>query len=173
MKGKIFIWVVGLLAVIGVSAFAVVKAPADSSEALVAEEGFSGSKWCDGKGHKRGHKLEIMAEVLDLTDEQRTQVREIIASEWETTKPLRTTLREKRRELRAAMQSGTFDEAAVRSIAASQAETFTELIVAKARGKSKIFAVLTPEQQAKAEKIRPLMQGRRGGHHRGFRGLLH
>jgi Spy/CpxP family protein refolding chaperone len=173
MKGKIFIGILGLLTLIGVSAFAVVKAPGDSSEALVSEEGFPGSKWCDGKGHNQGRKLEIMAEVLDLTDEQKTQVREIIAAEWETTKPLRATLREKRRELRAAMQSGTFDEAAIRSIAASQADTFTELIVAKARGTSKVFAVLTPEQQAKAEKIRPLLKGRRGGHHRGFRGLLH
>jgi Spy/CpxP family protein refolding chaperone len=162
--------VLGLIMVAGASVFAVAKAPTDGSESLLAEEGGTQAGWCEGKGRHPGHRLEMMAEVLDLTDEQRKQIKEIVASEREAVKPLTRQLREKHKELRAATQGGAFDEAAVRSLAAGQAGIFTELIVAKARVTSRIFAVLTPEQKAKAEKIRPLWEGRRG-HRRGFGGF--
>ena len=170
MKSGILIGALCLTMVIGVSVLAMAKAPPDGPESLVAEEGSPQAGWCEGKGRHRGHRLDMMAEVLDLTGEQRTQIKEIVAAERKATKPLVRQLREKRRELRTATESGAFDEAAVRSLAAGQAGTVTELIVAKARVKSKIFAVLTPEQRAKAEKIRPLWEGRRG-HHRGFGGF--
>jgi protein CpxP len=170
MKSGILIGALCLTMVIGVSVLAMAKAPPDGSESLVAEEGPPQAGWCKGKGRHSGHRLEMMAEVLDLTDEQRTQIKEIVAAEWKATKPLVRQLREKHKELREATQGVAFDEAAVRGLAAGQAETVTELIVAKARAKSKIFAVLTPEQQAKAEKIRPLWEGRRG-HRRGFGGF--
>jgi|GEM_PF-1040804 len=170
MKIGILIGVLCLTMVIGASVLALAKAPPDGTESLVTEEGPSQAGWCEGKGRQRGHRLEMMAVLLDLTDEQRTQIKEIVAAEREATKPLVRQLRESHRELRAATQGGVFDEAAVRSLAAGQAGTFTELIVAKARVKSKIFAVLTPEQKVKAEKIRPLWEGR-SGHHRGFGGF--
>jgi len=170
MKSGILIVVLGLMMVAGASVFAVTKAPTDGNESSLSEEGPPQAGWCEGKGRHAGHRLEMMAEVLDLTDEQRTQIEKIVAAEREAVKPLVRQLREKHKELRAVTKGAAFDEAAVRGLAAGQAGIFTELIVAKARVKSKIFAVLTPEQQAKAEKIRPLWEGRRG-HRRGFGGF--
>ena len=169
MKSSILIVVLGLMMVAGASVFAVTKAPTDGTESLLSEEGPPKAGWCVGKGRHGGRRMEMMAAVLDLTDEQRTQVKEIVDAEWAAAKPLVRQLREKHRELREATKGAAFDEAAVRKLAADQAGIFTELIVAKARAKSKIFAVLTPEQQAKAEKIRPLWEGR--GHRRGFGGF--
>lgn len=167
MKSRILVIVLCLMVVAGAGVFAAAKAPPDGSESLHSEEGAPQAGWCEERGRHSGHRLEMMAGVLDLTDEQRTQIQEIVAAEREAVKPLVGQLRGKRKELLAATRGAAFDEAAVRSLAAGQAGIFTELIVAKARMKSRIFAVLTPQQQAKAEKIRPLWEGRRG-HRRGF-----
>jgi len=52
------------------------------------------------------------------------------------------------------LPKGQFDEAKVRTIAKGQTDIRTEMIVTKERMKSRMYAVLTPEQQAKAEKLR-------------------
>ncbi|MGO9373684.1 MAG: Spy/CpxP family protein refolding chaperone, partial [Syntrophobacteraceae bacterium] len=59
-----------------------------------------------------------------------------------------------REQLNALIKSGPFDEAKVRSIAKGQADILANMIVARERIKSQIYAVLTPEQRAKAEKLR-------------------
>ena len=69
-------------------------------------------------------------------------------------KPLVQQLKAGRDQLDALRKSGPFDEAKVRSIAKGQADTLIELIVAKERMKSRIYAVLTPEQRTKAEELR-------------------
>jgi len=120
-------------------------------------------------GHDRGprcdHRLQRMAEVLGLSAEQQSQIQAIIQDERETVAPLEEKLQASRQELRAATQAENFDETAVRSIAAGQAATRTEMIVARARMQNRIHAILTPEQRAQAEKLRPLLHEGRG--HRG------
>ncbi len=122
-------------------------------------------------GHDRGprcdHRMQRMAEVLGLSAEQQTQIQKITKSERETVAPLLEKLRASREELRNAAQAEKFDETAVRSIAAGQAATRTELIVARARTKAQIQAVLTSDQRALAEKLRPLLHERRGHRDRG------
>lgn len=109
-----------------------------------------------------------MAAVLDLTDEQEEQVEAIIEAERSSLQPLRDQMREARNELHAIVRSGSFDEAAVREVAARMSQTRTEMIVAKTRVKSKIYAVLTPEQQELADKVEPMFEQKRGRHHRPF-----
>ena len=105
--------------------------------------------------------------MLDLTETQKAQIKAVIADERPTLQPLFQVLKEDRHELRQAIQSGTFDETAIRALAEKQAKAQIEAIVARARLQSKIFALLTPDQQALAQKILPLLKGRHGG----FRGL--
>lgn len=118
-----------------------------------------------GAGRDGGRFLQRMAVVLNLSADQQSRIKSILAKERETTQPLREALRASRDKLRTATDAGNFDEAAVRSIAASQAQTRTELIVAHARTRSEIYNVLTPEQRAQAEKLRALRgeHGRQGG----------
>lgn len=110
------------------------------------------------KGHMRGagygqHILSYYTDVLDLTDAQQTQMKAIMTKEKPTIQPLMEQLRQAHQQLRQLEQSGTFDEAKVRAVAAQQSQTMTDLIVEKARAKSEMMQVLTADQKAKLQKI--------------------
>ncbi len=64
--------------------------------------------------------------------------------------------------MRALEKTGQFDEAKVQAVAKGQAEIISQLIVEKARMKSRMYAVLTPEQRAKAEQMRESWKARLG-----------
>ena len=113
-----------------------------------------------GKGS--GRHFARLARALDLTDAQKEQVKAILETEREKVAPLRQTLGETREKIRRAVEATPFDEAAVRSLAASQNETRTEMIVSRARAQSKIFALLSPEQRERAKKFRPWGEKRPG-----------
>jgi protein CpxP len=121
------------------------------------------------KGKKAGHKRHFMrmAKELGLSDLQKAQIKTIFKSGREANAPLRQQLAESRKQLREATRAAAFDEAAVRALAEQQARLQTELAVAKARMLSEVHALLTPEQQVKAEK---LFMERRAGHRPHFRG---
>ncbi len=111
-------------------------------------------KW---KGHHRHfgrhHGHFALWKKLNLTDAQRNQIKTIASEEHSKMKPLFQQLKAGRDQLRA-LPKGQFDEAKVRTIAKGQTDIRTEMIVTKERMKSRMYAVLTPEQQAKAEKLR-------------------
>ena len=117
-----------------------------------------------GPHHDRdgGRFLQRMAVILNLSADQQDQIEQILTSERQATAPLREALRASRDQLRQLTQAASFDETAVRNLAASQAQTRTELIVAHARARNQIHNLLSPEQQAQAEKLQSL----RGGHGR-------
>ena len=58
------------------------------------------------------------------------------------------------------MQSGAPDEAAVKNILAGENDARAELIVSHARMWSQIQALLTPDQQALAQKLRQISRPR-------------
>jgi Spy/CpxP family protein refolding chaperone len=109
-----------------------------------------------------GRHFARMAKALDLTEAQKEQVKAILASEREKTAPLRQKLAETREKIRRTVGAEPFDEAAVRSLAASQNETRTEMIVSRARTQSQIFSLLSPEQQERAKKFRAFGEKRHG-----------
>lgn len=96
-----------------------------------------------------GHGMGFFMRELDLTDAQRAQAKEIMAKEKATLRPLMQQLNEGRKQLRQYEESASFDEAQVRALAAQHSQTITELIVQKARIKSEMIKILTPEQKAK------------------------
>jgi protein CpxP len=115
------------------------------------------------RGDGEGRHLAKMAKILDLSETQQTQIQTIVEAERAKTEPLRQQLGESREQMRQLARADTFDEAAVRTLAAKKAEVGTELMVSRARTQNLIQAQLTPEQRELAEKVRPLMQERRGG----------
>ncbi len=108
------------------------------------------------------NRLEAMAAVLELTDEQRSQIQQILTAEKQRNEPLREELRQGREAMRLATEGGVFDEDRVRTLATEQAQARVEMAVAHARMKNRIFALLTPEQQSLAKKLHPLMGKGRG-----------
>ncbi len=140
------------------------------TQALAQPRFQEGPTTADGQGQVGPqHRLELMAEVLDLTDDQQAQIKEIFDSEREAMGPYLEQLKQGREAINEAVCNPTFDEVQVRALATRQAEIKVELTVAKARAKNKIFVLLTPEQQEKAKKLRHLLEGHgKRGHHRGF-----
>jgi protein CpxP len=104
------------------------------------------------RGHHRGGKMALRG--LDLTEEQKTQIKQIRQASREKIKPLREQLKANRQKLQELSANGNFDEAQVTAIANSQAAVQAQLIVEKERVKSQTFQILTPEQRAKAEQLK-------------------
>lgn len=124
-------------------------------------------------GGRPGQFLEKWASLLKLSDAQKTQFAALAQENRQATASLRDQEAAARRQLRSVMAPATFDEAAARSVLTQLAATRTELTIAHAKLRSRIFALLTPEQQATAQNIRDFLEppgipdGPAPGHHGG------
>ncbi|MDA3902389.1 MAG: Spy/CpxP family protein refolding chaperone [Desulfuromusa sp.] len=126
-----------------------------------------GSGSCNGKHNSKGqgmmteeqhqqraeNRLERMDVILDLSDSQEKQIKALFSNKWQGRQAVRAEMREGRDERRTGMRSGDLDEAALRSNLAKQAEFKADRIVERAQVRKELYAILTPEQQKKAEKI--------------------
>jgi periplasmic protein CpxP/Spy len=111
-------------------------------------------------GRHEGWMLRHMTRELNLTEAQQTQIKGILAAEKSKTQPLRKQLHDNRMTASNSV-TGNFDEAQVRAQANQQAQIMSDLMVERARARSQIYAVLTPEQQAKAQQLMQQRQQRR------------
>lgn len=90
---------------------------------------------------------------LNLTDTQKSQMKEIFAKEKPALQPLMQQMGQSRQQLRQLEMSGTFDEAQVRTLAAQQSQTMTELTVERARIHSEMMQVLTADQKTQLAQL--------------------
>ena len=118
-----------------------------------------------------GRGFERIAEKLNLTDEQKTQVKTILEDSKTRVKPLMESMREIRKQAENLGTDGVFNEEQVNQIANSQSETMKQLFIEKEKAKAQIFAVLTPEQRAEAAKMKDMFKERfKGGFKKRFGG---
>lgn len=117
--------------------------------------------WGPGMGPGRGMMgpggplgLGIALGRLDVTDAQRQQIRTIIQSHRQEFQALAERRRTAQQALQAAVTADPLDEAAIRSASAALAEVQADAAVLRAKVHREVFAVLTPEQQAKAKALR-------------------
>ncbi len=108
-------------------------------------------------------RLDKMAAVLDLTDAQQAQIKELLNQNWQQRQTEREGMQSARDGMRAARTAEVFDEADFRAKVGKMNELKTERMVEQAKQKAEIFALLTPEQQQKAETLHGLMGGAGGG----------
>jgi protein CpxP len=101
-----------------------------------------------------------MTRQLNLTADQQTQIKGILAEEKTKIKPITQQLRQNEQAENANI-NGSFDETQARAFAGKQAQLMTDLIVEKQRTRSKVYAVLTPEQRQKAQQLMQERQQRR------------
>ena len=135
-----------------------------ASAALLAGLTMAGIAVAQGMHHHGGpmgdfgfggdHMLNYFSDVLDLTDAQQAQMKAIMEKEKPNIQPLVKQLMQAHKDLSALEDSGTFDEAKVRALAAQNTQALTELIVQKARIHSEMIQVLTPDQKAKLESLK-------------------
>gem|GEM_PF-5103305 len=130
-----------------------------SGDFRLGGHGWHGSKkaghWKKGMGAGMGFGLDncYITHKLNLTPEQKTEIRTIIDGERQKNANLIEQLGSSREGLREAMLKTPFDEAAVRKIAAEREQLRTELMVSWASAINRAMAVLTPEQQETATHI--------------------
>jgi periplasmic protein CpxP/Spy len=108
-------------------------------------------------GGEPGDMMEHMSRVLNLTDAQKTQVKAIMDAERAATEPSRGKIEEIHKQIEATVMSGQFDEAQVRALAGQASQIMTDEMVEHVRAHAKIFALLTPEQRAKAQEMHKQM----------------
>ncbi len=156
---------------LGVMTLSAVMAAALAMSAILAQapNGQSGSQGSrEGKGrfgghrwrHGRGMRGAIFRE-LNLTDEQKEQMKQIRQSYRERTQPLRQELRAKTQGMRQANQGGAFNEALVTQTLTETAPLRAKLMGESFKLRQEMMAVLTPEQKAKIEQMREQFKARR------------
>ena len=120
-------------------------------------------------GHRGGFDslLGRMGDYLELTDAQRTQMKSIMAKEKGTMRPLMQLLAHGNQQMRQVEEASTFDEGRVRTLATQQSQALTELMVQRARLKSEMVQVLTPDQKTKLTAFEAKQQARFQRHFQG------
>lgn len=127
----------------------------------------AGFKNSDQHEERMDRRMEMMGTVLDLSDAQKGQLEALMTQQWQQKQQLREKMRASHDVLRTLQTADTFNEAEFLAGAMKQAELKTEMMAERARMKQQIYAILTPEQQGKADKLSTMMgkhgQGRHGG----------
>jgi Spy/CpxP family protein refolding chaperone len=95
----------------------------------------------------RGQILQRIAEKLNLTADQKSQIKTILAGEKDTLQNQLGQLHDARKNLRAAIQSADANENSVRAASAKVASVESDLAVERMKLFSKISPVLTDEQR--------------------------
>ncbi|PLX88059.1 MAG: hypothetical protein C0619_13560 [Desulfuromonas sp.] len=121
------------------------------------------------RAERMEHHLTKMVTVLDLTEAQQTQIRGILENRKEQHQDLFQQRRADREQMRELKSASTFDEAAFRVMAEKRAAQRIDMQVEKMKTKQQIFALLTADQQAKADIFFESMDRRGPGHGHGMR----
>jgi len=105
-------------------------------------------------GHHFGMRDHMMgfSRELNLTADQKAQMKAIMEKERPTLKPLFQQVHQTRTQLKQYSE-GTYDEAKVRTLAQQESQSQVELTVQMTRIHNELFQVLTPDQQAQQKQI--------------------
>lgn len=94
-----------------------------------------------------GGILQRLADKLNLTGDQRTQIKAVLAGEKETLMPMLGRLHDARKNLREAIQASGANEASVRAASAKVAAAEADLAVERMKLYGKIAPILTDAQR--------------------------
>ncbi len=147
-------WKTFSVAIASISALLLISAMVVFSQGRPQGQGQGGPP--DGGGFRRGPgpRDGMMFRDLNLSDEQKAQIKKIM----DTAAAGDRELHEKMRALHdsePAPFTAAFDEAAVRAAAEARAKIDVELQVSRARTMSQVAAILTEEQRAQLAARRP------------------
>jgi len=113
-----------------------------------------------------GHMMGFFAKYLDLTDDQKTQMRAVLQKERSTLKPLMQQLHQMDQQLKQ-YEEGTYDAGKVQAAVSQQAQTLVQLRVEESRIHNELFQLLTPDQQSKMKEFQANREARMQQHMQG------
>jgi len=108
------------------------------------------------KGEPRMNMKRVMRELskVDLTDEQRTEIKALIKNGMEANQPKRQQIRTLHMQMQTLRKAETLDEQAVRDISTQIAGIKSDLLVAQHKNRQAINALLTDEQRQKLKEMK-------------------
>lgn len=107
-----------------------------------------------GPGGPGGPGAGLPLAALNLTEAQREQAQNIAQQHRQQTRTLMERLRVARAAQQQAVDTLPVDEGRIRAVMQDLAAVESDLAVERARLRSELFAILTAEQQAQAQKLR-------------------
>jgi protein CpxP len=119
-----------------------------------------GGRGFGGPGFARHGGFGLALRGLDLTDEQRTQVKSIFEQHRDELRKSAERVGAAFRAQREAVSAIPVDEGAIRATSAALAAAQTDSAVLQARVHGEVYQILTPEQQQKAQQLRTERQQR-------------
>ena len=119
-----------------------------------------------GHGMRGEQGAMMILRRLDLTSDQQAKVKEIFEANKGTVQPLREQLKTNHEKLAAL--GGNFDEGQVTAIAKEQGDLMSQMVIARQKVKSQIFAILTDDQKAKAAQLQQELKQRFQNRMKGF-----
>ena len=105
-----------------------------------------------GMGPMGSPMMGLFAKQLNLTDDQKTQMKSIMQKERPTVQPLRQQQHQLDMQLLEYVQGG-FDQNKVQTIAGQKAQIDAQLIVQETRIAHEMYQVLTPDQQTQVKQM--------------------
>jgi len=113
-----------------------------------------------GPGGPGGPGAGLPLAALNLTEAQREQARNIAQQHQQQTRTLMERLRTARAAQQQAVDTMPVDEGRIRAAMQDLAAVEADVAVEQARLRSDLFAILTAEQQAQAQKLRAEREAR-------------
>jgi Spy/CpxP family protein refolding chaperone len=140
---------------------------AANSGAIAASGGAPGGDQRAGheaRGWHREGGMPRMFERLDLTQEQREQVNQIVNEGKQARQDKKKALWESRKALRDQAMADAYDAQRVQELADQQAKLDAELIVMRTETFHRIYSVLTPDQKQKLAEMKQQRKDHRRKH---------
>lgn len=142
------------------TAAALLGASALGSYAL-ADQGQSGPchgarhEWSSRHGHRgfEKHGMQRLMHKLDLSAEQRTQVRDIMKKSRPQMQALRTQMRDNQRRLMDVNPDDPNYANIVAQVSQANGQAMTQMIQLRSQLRADMYKVLTPEQKQKLQEI--------------------
>ena len=97
--------------------------------------------------------MELPLHQLNLTDDQKAQIKQIFQAEKPNMKPLMQQEHAARMQMIQLITSGTFEQAKVAAVAAQESQVHMQMEVEHAKMASQIYQLLSSDQKAKVADI--------------------
>jgi len=111
-------------------------------------------------GH-RGHDQMMMLHKLNLSDAQKSSIKQIVSTSREQNKAQRQALRQQRAAFESMTPNQVGYQAAAASLAQAEGQATQARVQQMANLRAQIYALLTPQQQAQAATLKAQAQARR------------
>jgi Spy/CpxP family protein refolding chaperone len=104
-------------------------------------------------------QLDRMTVLLDLNEEQLTQLKNLFEQQWQMRKELQEKMQASRDAMLAYRLNNKSDLDEFRNLVEEQAEIDVEMKVNREKQRQNLFSLLTEDQQAKLERLHEIIRG--------------